>query len=115
MTTKEMKKEIENKEKLTKELNTKTKELVKEKIFEKTERAKIITEMEANATKKLTDKTKQAQADNELSETIKKIKTLDCEIECIKRNIEIINDKIELYKYEIRELRLIDLRELELI
>lgn len=106
--TKKMENEIKNKEKLVKELHTKLDKLLEKELYEKNERTNIITKMEKESDKKLTDKTKQAEADFKLSETISDIETLKNEISKIKRNIELCNDKISLYKYQIKEKSLIN-------
>ena len=105
--TKKMENEIKYKEKLVKELHTKLDKLLEKELYEKKERVKIITKMEKESDKKLTDKTKQAEADFKLSETISEIENLKHEISKIKRNIELCNDKISLYKYQIKEKSLI--------
>lgn len=107
MITEQIKKEIQNKEELTNKLNESLRKLSSNKIQEKIKRSEIITRLEAESTKKITDKSKQAYADSKLKDLIKEIEELKLSIDETKRSIDLCNDKISCYKYEIRELEII--------
>lgn len=105
--TKQMEKTITDKENLIKQLDKKTEELLNKELHEKQERVKIFVKMEKESEgKKITDKSKNAEADHQLKDTITEIQRLSYEIDKIKRHITLCNDKLSLYRNMIRELQL---------
>ena len=99
--------EVENKERMVVELNDLCTKLVKMEIAEETARVEIFNKLEAESEgKRVTDKTKTATADAELKDQIIAIKILKNDIAILRRNIELCDDKISVYKYMVRELEL---------
>lgn len=109
--TTKFEKEIESKEKLVTELNKKRKQLLDLQLNYASERNKILTttDWEEKIVGKVTDKAKNAYADDQLQEKDTEIKWLENDISIIRKNIELCNDKISLYKYMIRELEIVGL------
>ena len=105
MITEQMKTEIKNKENLTNKLNEDLKKLSTLKLQEKIKRSEIITRLESESSKKLTDKSKQAHADTLLKDLLKEIDDLKLSIDKSKRCIDLCNDKISYCKYYIKELQ----------
>ena len=105
--TNEMKKIIQEKEVKVLKLNTLCKQLVALELKEANKRVEILNRIEAEAGgKKVTDKTKQAQADAELKGVIGQIAHLKNDVSSLKREIELCNDKLSLHRNIIRELQL---------
>lgn len=107
--TKEMNKIINEKEDKVTKLNTLCKQLVALELKEANTRVRIINKIEAQAKaegKKVTDKTKQAEADAQLKSEIGKIAHLKNDISSLKREIDLCDDKLSLHRNIIREMEL---------
>ena len=107
--TNEMKKIITEKETEVNKLNTLCKQLVALEIREANKRVAIMNKLEAQAKaegKKVTDKTKTATADAELKSELGQIAHLKNDINSLKREIDLCNDKLSLHRNIIRELQL---------
>lgn len=104
--TEKMEKVIIEKELKVKHLNELSKQLVSLEIKESNKRTEIFNRIEMEATKKVTDKTKTAEADAVLKHEINKIKHLKNDISSEKREIELLNDRLSLYRNIIRELQI---------
>ena len=106
--TNEMLKIINEKEGKVNKLNTLCKQLVALELREANKRVEILNRIEAEAEKKVTDKTKQATADAELKQELGQIAHLKNDISSLKREIELCNDKISLHRNIIREMELMN-------
>lgn len=105
--TTKMEKLINEKEAKVLHLNALCKELVALEIREANKRVEILNDIEAKADgKKVTDKTKQAEADAQLKSELGKIAHLKNDIASLKREIDLCNDKLSLQRNIIRELQL---------
>ena len=104
--TKKMENVINEKERKVKHLNGLCSQLTALEIKEGNKRTEIFNKIEKEATKKVTDKTKTAEADKILKSEIGQIKHLKTQISNEKREIELLNDRLSLYRNIIRELQL---------
>lgn len=103
----EYRKVLDTKIEKVNELNELCDKLITLEIKEANERVNIMNRLEAKAIadgKKVTDKTKVATADAELENEINQIKHLKNDINKVKRDIELCDDEISLFKYTIRVL-----------
>ena len=101
--TKKMAKTIEEKEKLNKELTDLLKKCTNLEIGERTKRTYLMNKL-AESGVKMTEKAKIAQCDAELKTEMDNITYIKLAIGEVKREIELCNDKISLYRNMIREL-----------
>lgn len=103
--TGKMEMEIQAKEKLVTELHKKLDELTEMKINKSKRENEILNDPEIGdkIEGKLTEKAKTNYCNQQLEETTNEITWLENDISKIKRDIELCNDKISLYKYMIRE------------
>ena len=103
--TGKMEMEIQAKEKLVTELHKKLDELTDLKINKSKRENEILNDSEIGdkIEGKLTEKAKTNYCNQQLEETANEITWLENDISKIKRDIELCNDKISLYKYMIRE------------
>lgn len=104
--TLKMEQVIKKKETQVKHLNHLCNQLVAMEIKEANKRVAIMNKIEAEAEKKMTDKTKTAMCDAELKQEMGQIKHLKNDIGNLKRNISLSDDKISLYRNMIKELTL---------
>lgn len=107
--TDKMAEQIENKEKLVIELHGKLDELTDLKMKTAAEKNNILTDPNIGDKMegvKVTEKSKLAFCDKQLSKSNDKIKWLENDISKIKRNIELCDNRITLYRYMIREMEL---------
>ena len=107
--TEMMQKAIEDKEILNNKLTDLSNQLVSLEIKEFNKRTDLMNKLEKEAHeqgKKITDKTKTAHCDTELKNEMNKIKHLKKDIDKVKREIGLCNDKISLARNMIRELQL---------
>ena len=97
--------EITNKEKLVKELHKKLDQLTDMKISKSKRENEILNDPKIGdkIEGKLTEKAKTNYCNQQLEETTNEITWLENDISKIKKNIELCNDRISLYKYMIRE------------
>ena len=105
--TQKIEKQINNKEKYITALHKKLNELTDLKIKETNERAKLMSSNLSDKIEgKITEKAKVAYCDKILEEKTTTIKWLENDITKIKKQIELCDNKITLYKYHIKELEL---------
>lgn len=105
--TQKMEKQINKKEKYMTGLHKKLNELTHLQIQETTERAELMSSSFADKIEgKITEKAKVAYCDKKLKNKTDKIKWLENDITKIKKQMELCDNKISLYKYMIRELEL---------
>ena len=103
--TKEMRKIITEKETKVNKLNTLCKQLVALEIKETNKRAELMNKL-TNSGEKMTEKVKVAKCDAELKSEIGQIAHLKNDINSLKREIDLCNDKLSLHRNIIRELQL---------
>lgn len=103
--TEKMENEINNKEKLVKDLHKNLDELTDMEINKSKRENEILNDPKIGdkIEGKLTEKAKTNYCNQQLEETNIKITWLKNDISKIKRDIELCNDLISLYKYMIRE------------
>jgi len=110
MIANKMNKTITEKETLIKELEEKLAEKLDLEIKTKNETTKILNETVWKTVypneSRVTDKLKTAYVDKQLGDNNTQIKWLENDIAKIKRQIELCNDKISLYKYTLKELEI---------
>lgn len=100
----EMLSELERKEKLVEKLHKKLDKLTDLEIKEKNERATIFSsDLSKKIEGRITDKAKVAYADKVLKEKLDLISWLKNDVAKLKRDIELVDDRITCYKYAIRE------------
>ena len=105
--TTKMKEEIQAKQKANKKLNELIDQCTAMEIKERNKRASLLLEL-TNSGEKMTEKVKTAKADELLKSEMGQITHLKKDIGKIKRDIEIHNDNISLYRNMIRELQIIN-------
>ena len=99
--------EIQAKQRANKKLNELIDQCTALEIRERNKRASILLEL-TNSGEKMTEKVKTAKADEKLKSEMGQITHLKKDIGKIKRDIEIHNDNISLYRNMIRELQIIN-------
>lgn len=103
--TDKMEAQIETKEKLTNDLKKKLDELIDMKISKSDSENEILNDpdIEDKIVGKITEKAKTNYCNQQLQDITNNIEWLENDISKIKKDIEICNDRISLYKYRIRE------------
>lgn len=107
MITDDLHKEINIKEKYTIALHKKLNKQTDLKIKESTERAKLMSSNLSDKIEgKITEKAKIAYCDKQLQKETTELKWLENDINKLKRQIDLCNDKISCYKYMIKEMEI---------